>query len=455
MKRKKLLSTAVAGTLVAAQMVMPVMAADGGEVDVNVTTKTAVIRVEVPTTLAIAVDQFMMSGDNTQISSGAFEMTNKSAVDVKVTVTSTAKLAATTKLVATKAGAADSTKEGEAWLGVAAKSSATSYDDPTTDTSDNSDSENPVADTPETISTLTEANKNVATFVQGTGEDAAKGTATQVFYLAKGTGDVGYKMLNAGEDASAINYAQFYLLTKDTTATGVGADELAALIKDNDVYVATAAADNGQSLELVAKGGTHTYSATEIYYTAAATPTAKASLESDKLYVYGATANAATGGAAAFRYLGTLSGKQESWTNTDIEKITIKYDIVGVTAEKYSDVATDVKYGLYIAATPAEAAPSITGTTVTFSKANGAEITVDLGAGDLAATGIASVATVGGDGKDYTWAAADYSFAGSKLTMNKTAQYLAGVSTGSTRKVKITFNDTAKTMVELTATVAE
>ena len=45
MKTKKVLSTAVASALVAAQMVMPVMAAGGVSVDVPVTTKTAVISV--------------------------------------------------------------------------------------------------------------------------------------------------------------------------------------------------------------------------------------------------------------------------------------------------------------------------------------------------------------------------------------------------------------------------
>ena len=67
MKTKKVLSTAVASALVAAQMVMPVMAAGGVSVDVPVTTKTAVIRVELPTTTAISIDQFMMDTSGTQI----------------------------------------------------------------------------------------------------------------------------------------------------------------------------------------------------------------------------------------------------------------------------------------------------------------------------------------------------------------------------------------------------
>lgn len=439
MKRKKLLSTVVAGALVATQMVMPVMAADGGEMDVEVTTKTAVIRVEVPTTMAIAVDQFMMTGDNTQISSDAFEMTNKSAIDVKVTVTSTAKLAATTKLVATKAGAADSTKAGEAWLGVAAQSGSGDYDDPTTDTS-SGEGDDAVADTPETIGTLTEVNKNVVTFVQGTGEDAAKGKASQVFYLAKGDGAVAYKLLNAGEDASAINYAQFYKLE----AKSVDSDGLATLLKDGDVYVAAAAAADGQSLTLVEKGGSHTFSGSEVYYTAAATPTAKASLDAGELYVYGSTANAAsTGGVAAFRYFGTLSGAQESWTSTDIEKITIKYDIVGVTAEKYAEVEDDVTYGLYI---PADAAPSIKVTTYKLTADTPVEIEVSLGGGTLGATTISKVTDASGNAVEK---GAQWDYANGKLTFTA-ARANALLSAKASKVYVIHFDDEAKTKINVT-----
>lgn len=61
MRNKKLLSTVVASALVATIMAVPVMADDGGSVDVDVTTKNAVIRVEVPTTLAVAINQSMLT----------------------------------------------------------------------------------------------------------------------------------------------------------------------------------------------------------------------------------------------------------------------------------------------------------------------------------------------------------------------------------------------------------
>ena len=288
MRNKKLLSTVVASALVATTMAMPVMAADGDTIDVDVATKTAVIKVAVPTAMSIAVDQFEMVDQGTQIYSEEFTMKNNSAIDVKVGITSTADLKSTTKLVATKAEAAsDDAATGEVWMAVAAQTASGSYN----------------SGTATALKDLSEENANVTTFVQGTEADAAKGVAEQTYYLAKATAPVPYKLLNAGESAADISYAQFYELTAKTVAD---ADALAALLKAGDVYVATAAAADGQALTFVAKGGTHTYAGSEKYYTAAATATAKASIDASKLYVYAdGTADAAKG-TAAFRYIGNL-----------------------------------------------------------------------------------------------------------------------------------------------------
>ena len=67
MRNKKLLSTIVATALVTTTMALPVVAADGGEVDVDVTTRTAVIRVQVPTSLEIAVNQFEKGDKGSQV----------------------------------------------------------------------------------------------------------------------------------------------------------------------------------------------------------------------------------------------------------------------------------------------------------------------------------------------------------------------------------------------------
>ena len=200
MRNKKLLSTVVATTLIASTMVMPVMA-EGTNFDVNVTTKTAVLRVKVPTTIAIAVDQFEMVDEGTQIYSGEFTMENMSAIGVKVGITSTADLKSTTKLVSTKeAAAADTSKEGEAWLAVAAQTSDDSYADGSATA----------------LKDLTEANKNVTTFK--TDATDGKGKAEQTYYFKKASTPA-YKLLNANESAADIQYAQFYELTKETVSS--------------------------------------------------------------------------------------------------------------------------------------------------------------------------------------------------------------------------------------------
>jgi len=443
MKRKKLLSAAVAGMLVTAQMVMPVMAADSGQVEVDVATKTAVIRVEVPTKLSVAVDQFEMENGGTQIYSEAFTMKNLSEIDVKVSVESTATLKATTKLLATKDDAVNSTKEGEAWLAVAAQSKLNDYDDPTTDTSD-ADASPAVSDTPETVATLTQANKNVATFVQGTDANATKGTVKQEFYLKKGTGAVGYKLLNAGEDASQYNYAQFYLLTVIGSDVFDGSGDDAALqakVNSGDVYSITTddIADNA-SLTLIEKGTDGvTYTNTNTYYTVADEPTAKASLDPAKLYVYGGTSGAAapgtgedTAGEAAFRYIGKLSGKQESWTDEDISKIDIVYTIVGVTSSRYDEVKEDCTYGLYYASAPVSALSSKTisaaANSITVTGATVTKVTL------VKTNGTEAVCAVG---TNYTFANGTLQVTASMLANNVGGKLKIELSTGSTEEVTI------------------
>ncbi len=328
MRNKKILSTVVASALAATTMAVPVMAADGGNIDVPVTTKTAVIRVQVPTKMDISVNQFEMGDGGSPIYSTPFDMINRSEIPVKISVTSTAELKATTKLVGTKADAESSKTEGEVWMAVAAETAADSYADGAATA----------------IKDLTDENKNVTSFVQGTDADAAKGTANQTFYMDK-SGTMKYKLLNSNEAAADIEYAQFYELTLQTVA---GADALAALIAENDVYVAAGAAADGQDLTKEAKGTAHTYDAGEKYYTAALEATAKGDVDSTKLYVYG-NGDAATDGVAAFRYIGKLSGAQETWTKDDITKVSIKYDILGVQESKYNDVKADCVYGLYAA----------------------------------------------------------------------------------------------------------
>lgn len=336
MRNKKLLSTMLATALVATSMTMPVMAADGGEVDVTVTTKNAVIRVEVPTTLSVAVNQFEKGDTGSQIYSAAFDITNKSEIPVKMKVTSKATLASTgtIDLVSSKDAVSESTStNGAAWLAVAAKTSAGKYTE----------------ESGKDIKDLTEASKNVATFVQGT--DAAKSTATaeQTFYLnANATPTVTYTKVaptDAAElkEAQEISYAQFYEVTamgtqpadEDALQTAVDASDVCAI----DGSDAVTFLEKGTVIEDAPASGS-------TYYTVASTPTDVKSLAASKIYIYGEAAAATTGGAAGFRYIGKLSEK-DNWSATDISNINIKYEIAGVQTTKYDEVETSCVYGLY------------------------------------------------------------------------------------------------------------
>lgn len=335
MKRRKLLSTAVAGTLVAAQLVMPVMAADGGEVDVDVTTKTAVIRVVVPTTLEVAVNQFEKDDAGSQIYSGNFTLQNKSEIPVKVDVNSEATLDSTKVTLLSSKEAAANSEADEAWLAVAAQVEAGKY----------------ITGDGKGIKDLTEASDNVTTFVQGT-EDATKNTATagQVFYLAaEDSPSVTYtKVAPTDADtlaaAKKISYAQFYELT---TATYADDDAVQAAVDAGDIC----AIDKSSNAVSVIKKGTTgvTKDANADYYTIAADSTLAKDLAQGKVYIYGEAGAAATGGDAAFRYIGKLSESKETWSKDEISHIKIKYDITGITGTKFGEVKDDCVYGLYAA----------------------------------------------------------------------------------------------------------
>lgn len=166
---------------------------------------------------------------------------------------------------------------------------------------------------------------------------------------------------------------------------------------------------------------------------------------------YEITALAASGkGITAFTFGGEMNANADWFKLTGGIKITPVY--TNETAPSDTDVIDGT--GAMVTLTPAAVVPSISSTAVTFSKATGAEITVDLGVGDLGATGIEKVATMANN-QEYVWATDAYTLEGSKLTFKTTAQYIAGVPTGQTRTVKVTFNDTAKTAVDLTVSVAE
>ncbi len=443
MRNKKLLSTVVSAAMVASTVVMPVMAVDSttesGHVDVNLETKTAVIRVVVPTSMAAAVNQFEVNDAGSQIYSDDFVMDNKSEIPVKVNVTSTATIKSGNTLLATKEEAVSSENAGEAWLAVAAQISDGAYISGTNDDGNN-----------KTIADLDDTSANVTTFTNKGTEDSPALQTDQTFYLDKSSG-VNYKLLNASEDASEIDYAEFHELTVFTPA-GADDTEKTAALKDqlakNDIYyVATASIDDGVALTKIAKGDTTaTYAGTNTYYTAAAEAVAKSAIDAAKLYMYGDDENSTTAakGKTAFRYIGKLSEAQDTWTKQDISKINVSYAITGVKGSTYDsiDTAGALTYGLYKAP---DCAPTMA-STCDYTPGQPAEVTVDLGIGTLAATEITSV-TFKNNGSTVTLPAERWSYNNGKLTF--IGAYTTMLST-ITREHTVNFNDTAKTSLNVT-----
>lgn len=423
MRNKKVLSTVVASTLVATTMAMPVMAA-GGKVDVDVSTKDAVIRVEVPTKLEIAVDQFESVDSGSQIYSEAFTMKNKSGVAVKVGVDSAAS-AGTAAFVETVAAVDASTATtGEAWMAVAAQTEADGYG-------------------VDELSKLTEISPNVATF------DATNKKAEQTYYLEKGTGDVEYKIITVATagDVGNLSYAQFYELTEVTLTAGSEQTALDAAIAASDVYVKPAGSTD-DSLELVKKGTSpYTWTTGMAAYTAATTAVEASGTQASKSYVYAGSKD--VGGKAAFRFVGKLSeAKTGAWTGANIGKIAINYTIDGVTASTYAEVAKDCTYGLYTA----PAAPSlVSNASVQVAKDTDVVIELDLGAGSKKATMPVSM----------IWKEKDVN-----IGTDPNVTYEDGVITLGAESINgllddasnfpvtlvITFDDTAATEVEVTLT---
>lgn len=352
MRNKKLLSTVVASALVATTMAMPVMAADGGSVKVEFTTKTPVIRVSAPTSIVAAVDPLEMNTPGTQIHSGNFALTNKSEVAVGIDVKSVAKLGTDVTLVDTKTGAADS-KGTDVWLAVAAQTSSGKY----------------IEDATKTAGDLTETDGNVVTFKTVTGDSGAESSASQTFYLNKAASSTATHTVIApvaanaasGKDAEgykkSLTYAQVHEIEEDTTITDTA--KLLAKLQTMDVYEGSDASPaDGSTLTLFPAGKTDATFTTGKHYFTVKNANQLTSITDGKVYVYG---EGGTGGSTAFRYIGKLGSGKTSWSDTDVDEIQITYSIYGLTDDQYTEADVTSSYGLYTPVTGPQVTISQTG----------------------------------------------------------------------------------------------
>lgn len=396
-KWKKASAVALTGVLLASQALM--VSAAGGEIDADMSTKTPILRVVVPTEMAVAVNEFEM-GDNSQVTSGEFTMKNVSEIPVNVNVTSTATLNSVVTLVSTKKAAQDSTDAANPAMWLAAVAAV----------KDNGGTLEYVGGdaTDKTVGALTGTEANATAFE--TKDSVSK--AVQDFYLGAAT-SAQYKAI-VGTDAEKIGEgADFYKLSPATYSDDAA---LNTALETQDVYKVTTAptAGTAQTVTKIAKGTTST-KGTDSYYIMATAPENYATVKADSsgvyLYIDGATAPTGGGDAAAFRYAGALSTAKTGWSNTELVSVKIKYDITAVNTSVYDAMKGDLVYG-YKGETSALSSMTVSAANRTLTVKEGVTVTkVTL----VQATGNKIVAT---SGEHYTFSNGTLSLQAGMLSGN-------------------------------------
>ncbi len=333
MKRsKKVVSAATVSAILAAQAVMSAAAA-GGSINVDMSTKSPILRVNVPTKMAVSVNEFEMGDEGSQITSGEFTMKNMSELPVTVKVSSEATVGTDTVLVSTKQAAQDSTDATNPAMWLAAVAAV----------AENGGTLEYATGTDKTVAGLEGTEANITAF--GTKDATSnKSTVDQTFYLQATTAPI-YKGITGTDVDKAkteVGGADFYELTELTSVTDAASAETEAATKD--IYKATAAPAAGApaTFTKIAKGTKQadiTINTGDKLYSIGATPVATASMVNTNKYLYIDGATTATGDAAAFRYIGALSGAKSGWSTTDLSAITITYDIAAISGSAYTEVA--------------------------------------------------------------------------------------------------------------------
>lgn len=155
------------------------------------------------------------------------------------------------------------------------------------------------------------------------------------------------------------------------------------------------------------------------------------------------------GGIAAFTLVGSINADAD-WTQADTASIVFT-PTYGWDESDGTETLVEGGYNqIAIEEVITEAAPSIATTGYTFTAGNPVAVTVSLGAGDLAATGITSITYLSPSGSVKTLNADNYSLEGNTLTFS--SAYVDGLisSSISSRDHTITFNDSATTAVTVT-----
>ncbi len=168
-------------------------------------------------------------------------------------------------------------------------------------------------------------------------------------------------------------------------------------------------------------------------------------------YVYKKkTSGLAAWKAADISVTGAVTNGIAVESDTTAPQITVSWKFENVPAQNdsttYESSPTFTDFSDTPAA-PANAAPSIATTSYQYTAGQNVEVTVSLGTGNLAATGVTSVTFTNDSGTVTTLPTTRWSYSNGKLVFNDT--YTSALN-GKTRTHVVTFNDTAGTTVNVT-----
>ena len=397
---KKMLASIMAGTMALTLMPMTALATENtASLDVDIDVVDTVVRVQVPTYMAVSIDEFEQKDAGSQIYSTDFEIKNLGSTAVKVNVDSTFATSADVNYVDTIDAISDDT---DAWIGaVAAVSNNGRYVYSTTTGG---------------IADLTDASDNVASVVSDGGNYVAK----QSFYLDAASGDTVSYTIVSGTDIDALaqrklNYSQFYdIATTDSadfvTGSAFIVAELLNIVEDQEkiIYVDDAGTitriDKDYVYDAIKEGTLDTLGAlsktTAVWYTTDETVVAKADIKDDgsKTYIYAQMAGGASDkGVASFRYIGRLAKKDAAnWDDTAISKVNITYTIKCLSKTDYDSVKEDLTLG-YTASASGSVAKEVA---PTFTCKTGGIIEFTMGSGNTAIKTIDAVKMVS---NNITW----------------------------------------------------
>lgn len=397
---KRRVVSAMLATMMLFSNATPVLAAgvagnannNGGNVDVSAAVESPVYKISVPTTLDFYIDPFQQLAAG-QITSDDFVIINKSNVALKVGATVTVE-------------GKDST--------VTLKNAATDVTETTTDKLAYIEAEIP--------SEVVETYAAGAAFVQS--DDFATEYAT----MYKGTVGTDTKYYTT-TSSSAVDDEEGVAteMVETTGASGTYATSKKVAIDTTNGTDLTFALDKANYIDVYTNYN----------------DTTKAGVAFKDVAADGK-------GTAVFRFNGKVN-TTAAWANGDITG-RIAYTFTGLTPELYTTNAAKVGTDAhaYVVPAPADAAPSIETTSWTMSAGTAVEIPVNLGSGDLAADGIASIKFTNLSGAEKTLGSEYFTFENDTLTF--TSAYIDMMLDGgvTSRTFVITFNDDAETPVTVT-----